>query len=99
MPKEVLERVGIETKKQVFYKGQGCDRCNKTGYYGRMGTMEVFRMDQRLKEMIVARVPTDELRNYAKGKGMKSLWGNAVSKFLAGETTLEEVLRITTREE
>ena len=99
IPKEVLERVGIKTEKgQVFYKGKGCARCSKTGYYGRLGTMEVFSVDQRLREMIVARVSTDELRDYAKEKGMKTLWENAVSKFLAGETTLEEVLRVTAKE-
>ncbi len=99
VPKEVLEKVGIKTEKgDAFYKGKGCDRCNKTGYYGRLGAMEVFAVDQRLREMIVARVSTDELRNYAKEKGMKTLWENAVSKFLAGDTTLEEVLRVTTKE-
>ena len=98
IPKETLERVGIKTEKQILYKGRGCEQCNKTGYYGRMGTMEVFRVDQKIKEMIVSRASTDELRTYAASKGMKNLWVNAVGKLMAGETTLEEVLRITAKE-
>lgn len=100
--KAVFERVGIKPvdlekrDNKEFYKGRGCSRCNDTGYYGRMGTLEVLLVDDAIRDMIIKRVPTDQIRDYAVKHGMKTLRDNALKKFLNGETTLEEVLRITT---
>jgi type IV pilus assembly protein PilB len=100
--KAVFERVGISLseleKKGVkgFFKGRGCTRCNHTGYYGRMGTLEIFLIDDAIRDMIIKRVPSGEIKDYAVKHGMKMLRDNALRKFLNGDTTLEEVLRITT---
>ncbi|NQT06529.1 MAG: Flp pilus assembly complex ATPase component TadA [Candidatus Omnitrophica bacterium] len=102
IPDEVLERAGIDiknlrkTKKSIqFYKGKGCDKCIHTGYFGRLGTLETLLIDDKIREMIVARKSSDEINAYALKNGMKSLKANAIEKFVAGLTTLEEVLRIT----
>ncbi|MEA3560388.1 MAG: type II secretion system protein GspE, partial [Candidatus Omnitrophota bacterium] len=101
IPQEVLDRVGFkvkEEKKNIFYHGRGCNLCNQTGYYGRMGTLEILTIDDHIREMIIKRASSHEIEKYACSKGMKLLRENALEKFKNGTTTLEEVLRITTEE-
>jgi len=101
IPDKALKDAGIIVpagKKQKFYKGRGCVKCNQSGYLGRMGTLETLVIDDKIREMIVQRASHDAITEYARGKGMKSLFENAVTKLLNGDTTLEEVLRITSEE-
>ncbi len=101
IPQEVLDRVGLKLKpgeKREFYHGKGCKMCNQTGYYGRMGTLEVLTIDDHIRDLIINRVSSDEIEKYARSKGMKLLRENALEKFKRGMTTLEEVLRITAEE-
>lgn len=103
IPNEVFKRVGIDLKKMykekgkkpTFYKGKGCNKCSKTGYYGRMGTLEAMIIDDKIREMTITRRSSDEIKVHAVKEGMKTLRDNAMEKFLSGMTTLEEVLRIT----
>ncbi len=97
----VLERVGIEAKKNknIFYKGKGCQRCNKTGYYGRLGILEALLINDKVRDMVMRRVSCDEIKDYGiKELGMKTLRDNAVENFAIGQTTLEEVLRVTSED-
>ncbi len=100
----VLERVGIKKAEleklegKKFFKGRGCPKCSNTGYYGRMATLEVFIVDDAIRDMIIKRVPGDQLKAFAVKNGMATLRDNAFKKFINGSTTLEEVLRITTEE-
>lgn len=103
VPDAVLERLGVDIKKLVkekkdltFYEGSGCNKCNNTGYYGRMGTLESLVIDDKIREMTIARRGSDEIKAYAVKQGMRTLRDNAMEKFINGLTTLEEVLRITT---
>ncbi|MBU4375898.1 MAG: Flp pilus assembly complex ATPase component TadA [Candidatus Omnitrophica bacterium] len=104
IPMAVLERVWInkaemdKLKGKKFFKGRGCPKCNNTGYYGRMGTLEVLIIDDAIRDMIIKCVPADQLKDYAVKHGMSTLRDNALKKFINGDTTLEEVLRITTVE-
>ena len=98
----VLKRIGVDLKRlskekkgPVFYKGKGCNRCDKTGYYGRMGTLETLIIDDKIRDMTMARATSDEIKDYAVKHGMRTLRDNALEKFTTGMTTLEEVLRIT----
>lgn len=80
----------------VFYQGKGCDHCRKTGYHGRLGITEVFEVDDTVREMLILGKSSDEIKNYSREKrGMTLLWDDAMNKFVKGETTIEEVLRIT----
>ncbi len=93
----VLKRLDIKTPKDVvFYHGKGCNKCNNTGYLGRMGTLEVLLVDDAIRDMVVKGKSSDEIKEYAVSRGMKTLRQNAFQKALAGLTTIEEVLRITT---
>jgi len=94
----VQERFGLrEIKGASFYKAVGCRSCNETGYRGRMGIIEVFSVDEKIRELIVSRAASGQIRDYAmKGLGMTPLYLDGVKKAAMGLTTLEEVMAVTT---
>ncbi len=95
----ILDGLGLNIEKgKVFYRGKGCLSCNCTGYYGRMGVLEVLMIDDRIREMIVKKASSDQIKTYAIERGMKTLRDNGLINFLNGQTTLEEVMRITAEE-
>jgi type IV pilus assembly protein PilB len=95
----VLKRLDIKAPSgTLFYHGKGCSKCNNTGYLGRMGTLEILLIDNEIRDMIIKRQSSDDIKAYAASKGMRSLRENAFKKCLMGLTTIEEVLRITTEE-
>ncbi len=101
IPPDVLRRCRIESsafKGVVSYKGVGCAKCNNTGYYGRLGTIEVLRMDPEIRELIIQQKSSDEIQKVAIEKGMETLFENAFGLFKSGLTSLEEVLRVTSQE-
>jgi type IV pilus assembly protein PilB len=79
-----------------FYKSVGCDQCNHTGYRGRIGIYEVMRVSDKLRGLISARAPEDQLRESALGSGMISLGEDGLAKVKSGVTTPEELLRVVT---
>ena len=94
---ELLEELGIEedAKNLTFYRAKGCDACNNTGYRGRMAVMEALEVDDDIRELIIKRAPEIEIRKVAIEKGMVPLRKNALAKVLKGESTVEELGRIT----
>ena len=99
IPEEVLEKIREEYPEArdvaKFFRGAGCARCNRTGYLGRLGTLETLLVDDKIKVMINQRKSESELREYLRSKGVKTLRDNAMVKFIKGWTTLEEVMRVT----
>ena len=79
-----------------FYKSVGCDQCNHTGYRGRIGIYEVMRVSDKLRRLISARAPEDQIREAALSSGMISLGEDGLSKVKSGVTTPEELLRVVT---
>ncbi len=105
IPAQVLARVGIKTEDIVkkgiktFYEGKGCQKCNSTGYYGRLGILEALLIDDGIRDMIIKKVPSGVIKDYAiKKLHMMTLRDNAVENFMNGITTLEEVLRVTSED-
>lgn len=100
IPKETLDKLGYKEKnKAVFYRGKGCAKCNNTGYYGRFAILENFIIDDNIKEMILDRAHSDKIKEYAiKEKGMLTLRAAALENLALGNTTVEEVLRVTAEE-
>ena len=95
----VLDKLGIKVEKGAkFYQGKGCARCNHTGYYGRMGTLEILAIDNTIRELIIKGASASQIKDYANTQGMKTLRENGLEKFVKGETTLEEVLQMTAEE-
>ena len=97
-----LSELGLEIQKEgrvKLHKGEGCMKCRGTGYLGRSGIFEVLPFTEPIKKLTRAEVDLEVLRRQARKEGMISLRENAVKKLLRGETTYEEVLRVTWEKE
>jgi type IV pilus assembly protein PilB len=79
---------------QIF-RGRGCERCNNTGYAGRMAIIEAMTVTDEIRKMIIGRSPAMEIGNLAVSQGMKTLRMVALEKVREGLTTLEQVLVVT----
>jgi len=91
---EALNDVGLRPGTPVF-KGKGCDKCNGTGYSGRQGLYEVMPITPGIRELILDRASTTEIRHKAVEEGMLTLRSDGLVKVAKGVTTIEEVLRET----
>jgi len=91
---KVLSQLGIDLKKKVF-KGRGCSNCDFTGYYGRTGIFEVLEVTKEIKEMIIERKSENEIRDFARSKGMKTLREAALKKVFDGITSVKEAIGAT----
>jgi len=76
----------------TFMRGRGCNYCRRTGYRGRSGVFEMFKLNAAIREMIFNREPTQSIRRQARSLGMRTLLEDGVNKALMGITTLEQVL-------
>ena len=97
-PAEVLEASGLDPEqwsKVSFYEGQGCIECAGTGFRGRTAIHELLDLSDRIREMILARKPTSEIRRAAREEGMRFLRESAQDKVRTGMTTLKEINKVT----
>ncbi len=94
VPPESLVDVGLRPD-TVVYKGKGCDNCGGNGYAGRQGLYEVMPITAEIREMILDRASTTEIRQKAVEQGMLTLRQDGLIKIQRGITTVEEVLRET----
>ena len=78
----------------TFYKGAGCDRCNRSGYRGRTAIHEIFVMDPDLRQMVI-RIESTKVKKLAVTKGMRTLRMDGWEKVLIGQTTIQEIMRVT----
>ena len=95
---EVLEMAKLPSgwiEKVTLYKGEGCDKCEGTGYKGRQGLYEVMAMSSKIRKLIMQEVSTDELQAAAIEDGMLTLRMDGLKKLEKGLTTLEEVMKET----
>ncbi len=79
----------------TFMRGRGCSRCKDTGYRGRLAVIEAMPNYPDIEELIMGRAPAAQIKRVAIQCGMKTLRQNALAKAARGETTIEEVLRVT----
>ncbi len=95
-PEEALTAVGIKSDSGLkFFKGTGCEKCRKTGYYGRTGIHELLEMTDNIRALIDGKTEEETIRAKAIKAGMTTLQQNAAKLLIKGETTLEELLRLT----
>ena len=95
---EVLEQLGlrpVDLQGHEPRKGAGCTRCDGTGFHGRMGVYEFLYVTPRLRQLISDGGTELQLAALARAEGMVSLRRDALRKAMAGQTTFEEVLRVT----
>ncbi len=82
-----------------FYKGTGCDTCRQTGYKGRAAIYELCSVTEPLRRLIIRKSTGNELKNRAMIDGMDSLRTDGWRRVLRGQTTVEEVVRVTQADE
>ena len=80
---------------QRFFYGKGCDTCKGTGYKGRTAIFEMLRVDDSIRELILTRTSSSQIRMVAQRSGMRPLREAGIQKIFAGLTTIEEVVRET----
>jgi type II secretory ATPase GspE/PulE/Tfp pilus assembly ATPase PilB-like protein len=97
-PPDVLEASGLDPEqwsRVPFYEGQGCIECAGTGFRGRSAIHELLDLSDRIREMILAKKPTSEIRRAAREEGMRFLRESALDKVRLGMTTLKEINKVT----
>jgi type IV pilus assembly protein PilB len=97
-PAQVLEASGLDPKlwgAVPFYEGEGCIECSGTGFRGRTAISELLELSDRIREMILERKPTSEIRRAAREEGMHFLRESALDKVKLGTTTLKEINKVT----
>jgi type II secretory ATPase GspE/PulE/Tfp pilus assembly ATPase PilB-like protein len=78
-----------------LYESKGCDRCERSGFKGRIGLHELMLIDRGLRQLIQTNSCSEELQRCALASGMRTLRQDGIEKMLAGLTTLEEVRAIS----
>jgi type IV pilus assembly protein PilB len=94
----LLEESGLEPARyagHTFFRGEGCIQCSGTGYKGRNAISELLDLSDEIREMLIERRPSADIKKAAKRSGMTFLRESAVERALTGETTLEEINRVT----
>ncbi|MFZ3216886.1 MAG: GspE/PulE family protein [Candidatus Acidiferrales bacterium] len=95
---EVLKESGLdpsEWSKVPFYEGAGCLECSGSGYRGRSAITELLDLSDHIREMIINRRPTSEIKRVAKEEGMSFLRDSGLAKVRGGTTTLREINKVT----
>ncbi len=92
-----LKMLGAMSKTipERMYHGVGCDKCGRSGYKGRKGIFEIFKVDDTIQRLIFDHAPATLLRQRAREMGMRTLREDGMLKVASGMTSLQEVLRVT----
>jgi type IV pilus assembly protein PilB len=95
---EELIQSGLGTEEysnRIYYESSGCLHCNRTGYRGRTAIHELLGLTDNIRDLIVERRPSSEIRRAAQAEGLLSLRASALEKLTAGLTSLREINRVT----
>jgi len=94
--KELLKNYFVNINQDVyFFKGKGCVECNYRGYSGRIATHELFYITQNMRELIAKNASYQNIEDFARQSGFRSMRYDGLKKVLLGETTIEEIDRVT----
>ena len=94
----LLEESGLDPaleQTHTFYEGLGCIECGGTGYKGRTAICELLDLSDRIREMILEKRSTSEIKKAARDEGMRFLRESAVERVMGGITTLREINKVT----
>ncbi len=91
----VIRRIGLQAKEGELkvFQGKGCDKCDQTGYRGRIGIYEMLTVTPELTPLILERADAGAIRRAARAQGMRTMVEDGIRKAIRGLTTLEEVAR------
>ena len=94
---DILDRLKMGTtggKGLQFFRGKGCDRCQETGFSGRVGIYEILEFDGPIRDLIINKAPEKELFQAARDFGITTMEENGLYLALTKTTTLDEILRV-----
>lgn len=100
--KEVLAQIKdikLPESQMKFYEGKGCEYCRFTGYRGRTGIYEILIVSELIRELILSRASSQQIKHKAISQGMRTLRQDGLDKVFKGLTSFAEVLRVTQIEE
>jgi type IV pilus assembly protein PilB len=80
---------------RTFCRGKGCDKCNRSGYRGRLAIFELMQLDDDMRELVMQQASTAVLRAEARKRGMRTLRESGLLSIFEGQTTIDEVVRET----
>jgi general secretion pathway protein E len=96
---ELVQRLGLDrfgcAATTSLYKASGCESCGGTGYSGRTAILEILRMTDPIKKLVLKRCDVGDIAKAAETQGMIPMRDDGLRKVVAGKTTIEEVLRVT----
>ncbi|MCK6449766.1 MAG: type II secretion system ATPase GspE [Alphaproteobacteria bacterium] len=98
LPPEPLSLAAVRARRPVLYRAKGCGQCNGGGYVGRSSVAEVLPMTESIRRLVLDRVDAPEIERAARAEGMRTMREDGLAKAVDGQTTLEEVLRVTQAE-
>ena len=94
----ICQQLGLPTRgkarPRAFYRGEGCEHCFHTGYYGRTGIFEVMPMSEEIKDLVFRETTKEVLAQVARDLGMQTLRQSGLNRVLDGTTTVEEFFRV-----
>jgi len=90
-----LQLTREQIKGKRFFYGRGCNRCNNTGYKGRVGLFEIMTFDDEIRHLVMEKASTNILREQAQKNGMRLLRENGLAAIYDGITTIDEVVKET----
>ena len=85
----------VKLKAELIYRPKGCERCNNTGYKGRISISEVMIVNEEIKDLINQRASFQKIRDAAKANGMQNLYESGIKKVEEGVASLEDTLSVT----
>ena len=99
LPPELLKKTGLEPfmkpGSHTIYEAAGCEACKQTGYRGRMAIHELFVLDSTTQRAVLDGADAHRLREHARARGMRTLYEDGLRKVALGQSSLDEVLRVT----
>jgi type II secretory ATPase GspE/PulE/Tfp pilus assembly ATPase PilB-like protein len=98
--KELIAKdLGVKLEEVKIFRGKGCNSCNSTGFFGRTAIYEILIVDELIKEMILKKASSDQIKRLALSRGMRTLRQDGWRKTISGITTFGEVIRVTSAQE
>lgn len=94
-PQPLIEKYFGKSPNIKIYKGKGCKICRQTGYVGRIGLFEVLDVTKDIRKLITEKADSDVIAQAAIAEGMKTMLDDGLDKVARGETTMDEIIRVT----
>jgi len=98
----LLESLGLQPDRNehiLFYRGRGCEKCNNTGYYSRVGLFEILVINQSIRNLVLQNALPETIKRKALENGMTPLLESGLHKVIQGITSIEEILKTCIEEE